>query len=137
MVIVRNSILSGASSTCVHNLETNPAGSLQVYNTGLHACGSDNETWAMNTALVSANLFVDPLFESPSKGDYRLSSASAHIDAGYPDDGLCAGYAQEPSPNGCAPNMGFYGNTSEAATQAGAEHCECVDEAPIDTPDGG
>ena len=137
VVLVRNSILSGASSTCVHNLETNPVGSLQVYNTGLHACGSDNETWAMNTALVSANLFVDPLFESPSKGDYRLSSASAHIDAGYPDDGLCAGYAQEPSPNGCAPNMGFYGNTSEAATQAGAEHCECVDEAPIDTPDGG
>ena len=33
--------------------------------------------------------------------------------------------------------MGFYGNTEDAATKAGAQHCECEDEAPIDGPDGG
>ena len=133
VVILRNSILTGATSTCLRNLETNPAGALQVYNTGVHVCGVDFTTWSMNVAMVSGNLFVDPLFMSPSENDYRLSSASPHIDAGFPDEGLCQGYANEPSPNGCAPNMGYYGNTEDAMAKSGAEHCSCQDDAP----DGG
>ena len=43
----------------------------------------------------------------------------------------CADFFEEPEPNGCAANYGAYGNTAEAATKAGAEHCVCPVE---DTP---
>jgi hypothetical protein len=122
---VRHTILSGAQTTCVDNLDTNPAGAVQLFDSGLHACGPDGETWAQNAALVTGMMYVDPLFEAPSLDNYHLKSASPLIDAGLSGEGQCEAYALEPEPNGCAANIGYYGDSDEAATKAGASHCVC------------
>ena len=54
-----------------------------------------------------------------------LNSASPLIDAGLSGVENCEHFKNEPAPNGCAANLGAYGNTAEAASKAGAPHCEC------------
>ncbi len=79
-MILRNSILTGATSTCLRNLETNPAGAFQVYNTGVHVCGVDFTTWSMNVAMVSGNLGEN------SKKRELLERALAIFESAYGTD---------------------------------------------------
>ena len=62
----------------------------------------------------------DPLFVDPDNGDFHLQAESPCIDTGKPTN-ECSG---EPAPNGCRVNMGAYGNTDEATSAVGAEHCD-------------
>lgn len=54
----------------------------------------------------------EPLFVSPSGGDYHLLPGSPSIDTGNPT----SDFSLEPQPNGGRINMGAYGNTPEATT---------------------
>lgn len=58
------------------------------------------------------NISEDPCFIDPNVDDYRLLSYSPCIDKGDPN---IAGL-MEALPNGGRPNLGFYGNTIQAAT---------------------
>jgi len=60
------------------------------------------------------NVTFDPYFVDAANGDYHLQSWSPCIDAGDP----LSPYSEEPEPNGGRVNMGFYGNTSEAASKS-------------------
>jgi len=65
------------------------------------------------------NFSANPYFKAPGigsgtapdRGDYHLLSYSPCIDRGDPD----SDYSNEPQPNGGRVNLGFYGNTPEAA----------------------
>ena len=59
----------------------------------------------------------DPQLESPAT--LRLQPTSPAIDAGTPG----ASCGLEPAPNGCAVNLGAYGDTPDAASAPGAEDC--------------
>ena len=84
--------------------------------------------WARDTGLDKHSLTYDPLFSSPSAGDFHPKSTAGRyswavtnyvldtgisplLDAGYPQ----AAYSNEPTPNGGRINLGVYGNTGEAS----------------------
>jgi len=75
----------------------------------------------VNGLLWDATCIVDesPLFVELITGDFSLQSGSPAIDAGDP----ASDYSFEPEPNGCRANMGAYGNTVDAASAEGAQHC--------------
>lgn len=58
------------------------------------------------------NIDSNPIFIDPYFGDYHLFSSSPSIDTGDPTDN----FDLEPQPNGGRINMGYYGNTPEAAS---------------------
>jgi Malectin domain len=61
--------------------------------------------------LDQHSLAADPLFIDPATGNYHLRSNSPAIDAGDP----ATPYLLEPAPNGDRVNLGFDGNTPQAA----------------------
>jgi parallel beta-helix repeat protein len=67
---------------------------------------------------VSANISSDPLFVSPSTGDFHLKPGSLAIDGGA-DVGLTQDYDGNHVPNGSAPDIGAYenGNTISSPPQ--------------------
>lgn len=85
--------------------------------------------WQNASALDTSSMSRDPLFVSPSSGDYHLRSlggswhngawaadtaTSPCIDAGK----TTSAYGNEPVPNGSRINLGAYGNTREASRSA-------------------
>ena len=61
----------------------------------------------------------------PRKIVSPVSEASKVIDAGVSGVDNCEAFELEPEPNGCAANLGAYGGTESAMTQAEAGHCVC------------
>ena len=117
-VTVESSIISGISGKCLTNHVSNAPSSLRAVNSDLHECGNGESE---NSLVESDCIALDPLFVDADNGDYHLQLGSPSIDTGKPG----ADYCLEPEPNGCAVNMGAYGNTDEAASAPGADHCEC------------
>ncbi|MBD3390813.1 MAG: PKD domain-containing protein, partial [Chitinivibrionales bacterium] len=62
----------------------------------------------------SNNIAAHPMFVDTAGGDYHLRTCSRCIDAGHPS----SAYANEPSDNGGRINLGAYGNTSSATSNA-------------------
>ena len=117
VVTVSNSIFSGMSRNCAWSDSANGAGKLVLEHSNLHECG---EAQAHNADIDDSCVEKDPLFVSTLLPDLHLKTTSLCIDAGDPE----SDYAQEPNPNGCRVNMGAYGNTDEAVSAAGTQHCE-------------
>ena len=115
-VDVRNSIISGATGNCLISESLKP-GLLAGNYTTLHDCA---EGQAANAQISWTCIGSDPKFLNPAGLDFHVGSTSPCIDAGTPTDNCNA----EPAPNGCAINMGFYGNTEEASHSLGAGNCE-------------
>ena len=92
----------------------------------LQDCGtidtmSWSDLWAVAACTVAkpgpGMLNVDPLLTA----DLHLQPTSPAIDAADPG----ALYCLEPKPNGCRADMGAYGNTAGATSNAGASQCAC------------
>ena len=111
-----DSIISNVSDNCLWNHNDNAAELLYAAYTDLHACGDGP---SHNASAAFTCISKDPLFVDPENGDFHLQAESPCIDAGDPD----SDYDNEPNPNGCRVNLGAYGNTDEAASALGAEHC--------------
>ncbi len=107
-VTVTHSIISGAAA-CV---STAASAKTTVEYSDLYDCGDP----ASGATLGDGVLTKDPLFADL---DYRLDPMSPCIDAGQPEATGCF----EPSPNGSALNLGYYGGTAEAA--GGLGDCAC------------
>jgi len=113
-VHLRNSIVSDVTGSGVKGLAGVP-GMLMAWFSDLHDCAQG----ASADATLNSCIEEDPLFVLPDEGNLHLQSGSPAIDAGNP----ATGCNSEPVPNGCRVNMGAYGNTDEAASAPGAEHC--------------
>jgi len=114
-VQVLDSIISTADDFCLHSAAAGP-GVLSAHFSDFHSCA---EGLTDNATLGSGYLEVDPEFEDPAGGDFHLAETSQCVDAGN-QSGPCA---EEPPPNGCRVNMGAYGNTPDATSSPGADHC--------------
>ncbi len=132
-LIVNNTAVSGAglnncdgvivNCTIADNTATSNGGGLRrcdgaVSNSVIWSNSPDDQFECTNLtyccykgAVGGGNLNGDPLFVDPTAGDYRLQQESPCIDTGDP----ASDYSNEPMPNGECINMGFYGNTPEAA----------------------
>ena len=115
-VQVLDSIISAVDDHCLYSEASGP-GVLSAHFTDLHSCGGGMTD---NATLGSGCIEVDPEFEDAEGGDYHLEETSLCIDAGN-DAGSCA---EEPPPNGCRVNLGAYGNTPDATSTLGADHCD-------------
>ena len=82
----------------------------------INACA---EGQASNAALAGTCINADPLFVDGANGNFHLQQTSPCIDTGKPFTDC----SNEPAPNGCAVNMGAYGNTTAAASKVGALNC--------------
>ena len=116
-VQILDSIITDVSGYCLWNHENNSQLYLKADYTDLNQCTSGEQS---NAVVQSHCLAVDPLFFNPAAALYTLKSDSLCIDSGHPD----SPYDNELDPNGCNANMGAFGNTEEAASAIGAQHCE-------------
>ena len=116
-VTVRDSILAFLSGYGLWLPEGTAATYLRADYTAFHECAAGD---AFTASLGPQCLSVDPQFSNRITGIDTLAAGSPCIDAGDP----ASPYAAEPDPNGCAANLGAYGNTETAATADGAPHCE-------------
>jgi len=116
---VSNAIVSAVGLGCVSNHNLNTASQLSVQYAILNSCAD-----SASNAEVTNILDSSPQFEAPGS-DFHLvcdaDSCSPGVDAGEPTQAC----GQEPPPNGGRANLGFYGNTNEAATNPAS-----VDEFP-------
>jgi len=104
-------IVSGAD-VCV----SDPDGASTVTDSILHACGVATDAAVLDaTVVIDDPLFVDPV----TTGDLHLQVSSPGIDTGT----ASLACSDEPAPNGCRANMGFYGGTVEATSAPAANHC--------------
>jgi hypothetical protein len=124
-VLLERSTVNGLSSSCLSNHPDNSPARFKVQDANLFDCGEGGVTYVDNVAVLGGMTYAAPLFVDPHNGDYHLSSASPLIDAGPYGLDYCVDFKNEPEPNGCAANYGAYGNTTEAATKPGADHCVC------------
>jgi hypothetical protein len=113
-VSLRNSVISTVSQYGIRGLPGAP-GMMMVHGSAFHDCGAG----AAEDATLLSHIEADPLFVMPDEGNFHLKTTSPCIDAGNPSTEC----NNEPVPNGCRVNMGYYGNTSEATSAFGAEHC--------------
>ena len=117
-VTMRDSIVSDMTKMCLYNHNNNPTMFLTAAFGNHNNCGDK----VHNNAQLDASCFaVTPGFLDGANNDYHLTSGSPCVDAGKP----ASDYCNEPEPNGCRANIGAYGNTSQAASIDGAEHCGC------------
>ena len=112
-----DSIFTNISGYCLYNHDDNAPTLLTAAYSNLHECGLGQ---AHNATVAASCISDDPLFVDPDNGDFHLQPESPCIDAGKPS----SEYENEPAPNGCRVNMGAYGNTEEATSKEGTQHCE-------------
>jgi len=114
---ISNSIFAGATGNGLHNDTASP-----MYLQAHYSAFFDNAQGNVENALLKDGCIEeqDPKFANPSSAVVTLLPNSPCIDTGDP----ASEYASEPDPNGCQANMGAYGNTEEAASANGADHCE-------------
>jgi len=112
-----DSIVANVSGYCLWNHADNSKLYLKADYSDLYLCGLGESS---NATKQSHCMAADPLFFNPAAGLYSLKADSPCIDAGDPD----SPFAKEPNPNGCAVNMGAFGNTEEAVSKDNAQHCE-------------
>jgi hypothetical protein len=115
-LLVWNAIVRSDGPVCAKGVGT-AVTALAVKDSLLWPCGTQVENGVVLGELLSA----DPRFVDPGAGDYHLLPDSPCIDAGSPS----ADYCDEPTPNGCRADLGYYGNTPEATPAPGADHCPC------------
>ena len=104
---------------CIMSDAANPVEAVTIDYSALYECGSANATNVQVDAETCME-DINPLFVNRFAGDFHLKPESVAIDAGNPN----GEYLLEPEPNGCRVNMGSFGNTSVAASEEAAEHCE-------------
>jgi hypothetical protein len=75
-----------------------------------------NSTWIAETAEDMHGIFANPQFVNAAAADFHVQSTSPTIDAGNPT----SEFAAEPQPNGGRVNLGYDGNTPQAATSSAA-----------------
>ena len=114
-IAVTNSIISNLDTGCAQNDSDNDPEQLDVQYTILHACGAETEN--VSTSDVSESL---PLFEAAGS-DFRLVCTGESCSPGVDSGELSQTCNLEPPPNGGRVNLGFYGNTNEAATKPTAD----------------
>ncbi len=110
-----------ADSSKIGGTGTITRGDGVVYGDPLFKTTLETVAAQVNSTPVAYPTYTSPGYFSP---DYDLSTINVHvearvspaIDAGDPT----ADYANEPTPNGGRLNLGYYGNTSEAATSSTA-----------------
>jgi len=110
-----NSVISTLEGYCLVGKAGN-SGLLSANYSDLFGCVAGQ---ASNATVGQSCLDENPLFINPEEDNVSLSSASPAIDAGQPS----ADCSFEPFPNGCQVNMGAFGNTPDAASADGADHC--------------
>ena len=116
-----DSIVYDVSGFCLFNEDGNAASLLSAAHSDLYECALGQGD---NATVAASCISQDPLFANPEGGDFHLLPESPCIDAGKPSSEC----SLEPAPNGCQVNMGAYGNTDEATSKVGAEHCEVCPE---------
>jgi len=119
-VQVTNSIISTMAGFCLVGKASN-AGLLSASYSDLFGCVSGQ---AEDAEAGQSCLDLDPLFLNPDESNVLLAPASPAVDKGH----ASADCSNEPFPNGCRVNMGAFGNTAEAASAAGAPHCQVCPE---------
>lgn len=92
-------------------------------------CFYDNDSSDYQNAILTTDIYIDPLFADPVNYDYHLKSTddrmsdsgwvlgavtSPLIDAGH----STSDYSNEPESKGNRINIGLYGNTAEASKSA-------------------
>jgi hypothetical protein len=115
-----DSIFSSVSGVCMYNEDANAQGMLSVSYSDLFDCTGGLHH---NATLASSCIYDDPMFVDPASGDFNVECDSAKcsktVNAGKPTSDCSV----EPEPNGCTVDLGAYGNTANAASKPGAEHC--------------
>ncbi len=90
------------------------------------------EDWQAATGLDPTSLPADPLFADPGEDLHLRSEAgrwdgSAWVQDSVTSPAIDAGEANllglEPAPNGCAPNLGAWGNTAQASLSPSGDDC--------------
>jgi hypothetical protein len=117
-VQVMDSIVASVSGYGLKLTDSKVASYLKADYTDFFDCTSGE---AQNATIQTHCLASDPLFENAGAGLDGLLPASPCIDAGNP----ASPYSVEAAPNGCAVNLGAYGNTAESTSAPGEQqHCE-------------
>ena len=116
--MVRNNIIDDVEGYGVLVWESTSEGPApEVAYNNIHDCLTDvSDGLEMTGPMFS----WAPGFVAPEDDDYHLLPSSPCIDAGDPTTGCW----QEPAPNGCRVNLGAYGNTEDATSAPGAQHCD-------------
>ena len=117
-----DSIIFDVAGYCMFSDAQNGPMTLTAVYSDISTCA---EGQASNAALAGTCIDADPLFVDAAAGNFHLQQTSPCIDTGKPTTDC----SDEPAPNGCAVNMGAYGNTGEAASKVGASNC-----TPCPTP---
>ena len=119
-VQVKDTIISDVSGPCLWSDPANSSASLLATYSTLHACdGGAHENATVHATCTDA----DPEFVGALWADFHLKTTSPAVDAGDP----LSAVGDEPQPNGCRVNQGYYGGSSEAASAIGAAHCASGD----------
>jgi hypothetical protein len=111
-----DTIIFDVAGYCIFSDPQNGPMTLTAVYSDIFSCA---EGQASNAAMAGTCIHADPLFVDADGGNLHLQQTSPCIDTGKP----VTGCSNEPSPNGCAVNMGAYGNTAEAASKPGATNC--------------
>ena len=119
-VVIRNSVSRGHSNACV---SAHPFLSNQLVTTeysAMYACGFSGTL--INSQAGAGFVEATPQFVAASQGNLHLLPLSPGIDVGVPTDAC----GEEPEPNGCRVNAGYYGGTGEATPSDNQPHCSPV-----------
>jgi hypothetical protein len=121
-VLISNSIFSQVEGVALSGASPDVAGKIFVSNSLFHLCDVVTNDATLGSGVTEGI----PGFVDDEGGDLHLKPSSGALDAGKDGSDYCA----EPEPNGCAANLGAYGNTAEATSAIGVDHCPCPDDAP-------
>ena len=111
-----DTIIYDVAGYCIFSDAQNGPMTLTAVYSDIFTCAQGQ---ASNAAMAGTCIHADPVFVDADAGNLHLQQTSPCIDTGKP----VTGCSNEPAPNGCAVNMGAYGNTAEAASKPGATHC--------------
>ena len=119
------SAVANVSGACLDNGSFNAAEAFSASWTLVDGCGSGGVQVTGGSVGTVGLVLEPPQYVDPGQGDFTPTSASALIDGGPMGEANCGLFAEEPSPNGCALNLGLFGGTAGAQSAAQADHCAC------------